>query len=72
MHKIFIIFGLLSLCAAHSLRDLSNKDEEDPPSSAPGVRKRRMMSEEDQKTVDYYMDKLNKLADEKHPEVKFF
>nr|pir hypothetical protein R151.5 - Caenorhabditis elegans [Caenorhabditis elegans] len=68
MHKIFIIFGLLSLCAAHSLRDLSNKDEEDPPSSAPGVRKRRMMSEEDQKTVDYYMDKLNKLADEKHPE----
>ncbi|PIC38289.1 hypothetical protein B9Z55_010347 [Caenorhabditis nigoni] len=69
MHTPIILFGLLSLCNAHSLRDLSNRDEEGPPSTAPGVRKRRMMSEEDQKVVDYYMDKLNKLADEKHPEV---
>ncbi|EFP09205.1 CRE-DPY-31 protein [Caenorhabditis remanei] len=69
MYKhVFLLFGLLSLCTAHSLRDLSNQDEEGPPASAPGVRKRRMMSEEDQKVVDYYMDKLNKLADEKHPE----
>ncbi|PIC38290.1 hypothetical protein B9Z55_010347 [Caenorhabditis nigoni] len=68
MHTPIILFGLLSLCNAHSLRDLSNRDEEGPPSTAPGVRKRRMMSEEDQKVVDYYMDKLNKLADEKHPE----
>lgn len=63
-----LLLCLFSLCTAYSLRDPSgqNTDEEGPPE---GARRRRMMSPEDQQIVDFYMDKLNKLADDKHPEV---
>ncbi|CAD6188339.1 unnamed protein product [Caenorhabditis auriculariae] len=68
LRSLFIfLFIAVTAIDSHSLRDPGGASDEPSKSAAPR-RRRQMLSDKDSAVVNYYMKKLNELAEKKHPE----